>query len=205
MTGEWRQEDVQTGEEGLCSEGSCSTLDVDLPPAACVSGIVVRGSEPQEGVEVCLYGNLCDTTDAQGLYCLPAPVDDNVTVMIRDPLLNQYEYRNVLTGTSGSCTEGNCASLDFTLDEATCISGMVREGTGPLPDAMVFTTSGSVFTDEDGMYCLPAPADEQTWIRAVHPADNSEILRYPVTGSGGSCDQGGCTTQNFTFDLLRLL
>ncbi len=209
VTGFQQSEYVETGEAGTCSEGACTEVNYELPGVACVKGIVTRdgGSGgpdlPEEGVQVCLgyYEDVCTVTGPAGEYCLPAPADSSARVQATDPVLGETRYSYVDTSAGGSCETGNCVSLDFQLRAATCISGVVREGTDPLEGAEVSDTFTAVLTDHEGRYCVPALADQATfWIEARHPTDGSYIYRYLDTGIGGSCNEGGCTTQDFTFD-----
>jgi hypothetical protein len=202
VTESWEERPLIAGPEAGCPEGPCLEENFGLPAIACVSGVVSREGAPEEGARVCLeYSEeVCVTSGAGGGYCLPAAADSGVQVRVKDPVLGETLYDYADTASSGSCQEGDCALIDFELRGATCIRGVVREGSEPLEGAEVWNEFGSVFTNEDGQYCLPALSDAQEWIRAGHPADGSEIVRYPATNSGGRCGQGGCTTQNFTFD-----
>jgi hypothetical protein len=204
VTGSWQGQHLQIGEEGSClaGDGSCTEFNLELPAVACVRGTVTRVGAPEEGVRVCLNGTvLCTTTDFQGAYCLPAPEQSWAFVELIDPVLGEYLYNSTQTGARGLCGAGPCATLDLQFHEATCISGIVREGTAPLAGATVYNQFRSVTVDGEGRYCLPALANTQQMIETIHPVDGSYIVRFPTTGSGGRCDQGGCTTQNVTFDI----
>jgi hypothetical protein len=204
-TGQGRYETLVTDGEGSCVPGTCTEFNMDdLPPAACASGVVSRAGVPQRAVTVCASPGGCGSTDSEGYYCLPIPADSYYYLWTYDPVLHDSYSAHGLPAPVGSCSEGNCADHNFAFTPTTCISGVVREGTAPLQGATVSNETGSVVTDENGYYCLPARANTSGWIRAVHPLDGSEITRYPKTGAGGSCEQGGCTTQNFTFDVKRV-
>jgi len=205
VSGEYTSLEVVTGLEGTCAEGNCTEQNFELPGVSCAGGVVTREGVPEEGAEVCLAvpGDVCAVTGPEGEYCLPASMNASVGIEVRDPELGNWVYAYVHTGSSDSCPDGECASLDFDLPGATCLSGVVIEGTAPLEGAEVQNGYGRVFTNEEGHYCLPALSGATQWIRCGHPADGSEILRYPTPAGDGHCDVGGCTTQNFTFDLKK--
>jgi hypothetical protein len=202
VTGAWEERSLEGGPEGSCLDGNCAEANFELPTVACVRGVVSREGEPVPGAEVCSgYGrDVCVTSDLAGEYCLPAAASSGVQVLARDPVLGETQYGYTETGLPGSCETGDCATADLELRGATCIQGVVREGTEPLDGADVRNQFGHVYTNGEGRYCLPALANAAEWIRAGHPADNSEIVRYPATNNGGRCGEGGCTAQNFTFD-----
>jgi hypothetical protein len=208
VTGTWKEEYVETGGASTCVEGDCAEVNFELPAMACVNGFVTRAggngelSEPQEGVRVCLGypEDVCVETTGGGQYCLQAPVDTYVSVEVSDPILGEGQFGYVETKGSGSCDTGDCATMDFQLRGATCIIGVVREGRKTLEGAEVSAGFARVLTDRRGRYCLPALANQvEHWIQAIYPVNGSYLVEFPSTGSGGGCNEGGCTTQNFTF------
>jgi hypothetical protein len=205
----WQVEYVDTGEASTCAEGGCTEVNFELPGVACVMGVVTRedgdggGSHPEEGAQVCLgfSEDLCVETGTGGEYCLPAGMNSQERIEVIDPILGVIRFGYVETNTTGSCDAGNCSTLDLQLQAATCMSGQVREGTTPLEGAEVINGFATVHTDPRGRYCIPALANQEShWIQANHPTDEAHVVYYPGTGNGGSCNEGGCTTQDFTFD-----
>ncbi len=196
---------AQTDGQGSCLEGTCIELNFQgLPSVACTSGIITRAGVPERGVSVCSSPGGCTKTDEDGKYCLAIPAFSDYYLYTTDPVLQDYYSHYGSPVPEGSCSTGNCATNNFTFDPATCISGVVREGTEPLKGAIVINETGSTETDKNGYYCLGARPNSSSPVYVYHPRDGSLIIRYPRTGTGGSCEQGGCTTQNFTFDVKRV-
>ncbi len=200
---------VYTGAATTCSEGGCTEFNFELPGVACVNGVVTRdsgngtGNLPEEGAQVCLgyTQNFCVETGTTGDYCLPAETSSSEHVEVVDPVLGETTYGHVNTNATGSCGEGDCVALDLQLPAITCISGVVREGTTPLEGAEVSNRYTTVYTDQQGRYCVPTLADRDGfYLLAEHPAEGTYIVEHPDVGNGGSCNEGGCTTQDFTFD-----
>jgi len=204
-TGYWADRLIRTGAAGSCADGECVEADFVLPAVSCVRGSVTREGVPVEGARVCPSTSWenCAETGPGGDYCVTAQAGSTVCVYVEDPVLGTHTGDCTQTPASGSCASGGCVTVNLPLAAVSCISGTVREGTEPLQGALVINGYGRAYTNEEGRFCLSAVPGTSQWIQCEHPRDGSQITRYPTILPGGRCQDGNCSTQNFTFDLKK--
>jgi len=197
---------VETETGGSCAAGGCREVEVQLTGVTCVSGVVLwQDGQPVEGVRV--RGPAGETLTApDGSYCIQAPKDTlQVELGFWDRVYSQERTRYADTGDSGSCEEGGCTPLNVVFPATACISGtLTREDGNPPMGAEVclgywYWGELCVEPDEEGQYCLRAPAEEDyVYMYVRDKVTGHEENRYLSTGLAGSCAGGVCTTADFT-------
>lgn len=183
--------------------GSAPTIRLAPPPPpppppsplACVSGDVLNAAgAPVVGATVYASTGGSDTTNAAGVYQLPAPANSPVVVSSAG-----YPSVSVTTGAAG----GACASAPLRITTGSnnaCVSGFLYQCTTnnryPGVSVMASDVGGTALgvslpSNANGEYCidaLPANTDLQ-----LQPAPNSPggILANSGVG-GGSCATNSC-------------
>lgn len=198
-------EQIATGAANVtCALGGCIPLDLALPAASCIEGVVldVLGA-PLEGVLVRSTAGSFATSAADGTFCLIAPADTVVSLLVAG-----FNVESVLTpGAGPTCDTSGCAQV--VLQEPPIVSGTACISGAFIPDdfnpegelvaafdAATDTPVGTVgVMDENYAYCIQdVPLDLDVYVESVGQFCNGASSDVFNTGAAeGDCsNEAGC-------------
>ena len=190
-----------------CTAGDCipGDFELDLLTVGCISGVVRNESgTPIRGALVYVPGFPWGATNADGEYCITAPVRNDVTVVstLFTPRGQLVTDRRVVDVTGpGSCEEtASCTSLNpvLTTDNG-CVQGIVQANGQPVADVRVVNSFGSgTVTDTNGAFCIEVIKGENNTLNFYKSLGGGQFISFDVPisesdiSTSDTCVNGNC-------------
>jgi|GEM_PF-1849668 len=145
--------------------GCETTIVMTMPPPTCLRGQVLVDDVPRADVLVTGHANgrqVQATTGSNGDYCLPVPTDSQVRITASllddDGRFNEAEATVTTGSTLAMCGGTDCTlapDLHLSEEDVYCVSGVITDGTDPLPQGWAFHVFGDDFTPTRAMGNMP--------------------------------------------------